>query len=134
MVTRKNALTLALEKGTLKTRPLGEIEADQDETLEWAEAIAKHFSVKVRRGRPRKDDVPPVSRSVTVRFPEQEAERIVRVAGRQNLSVSEFIRAAAVLAASVQLVPKRSKTDSTSASPSLARRVPGKAPKTGAKR
>jgi hypothetical protein len=93
MVTRKNALTLALEKGTLKTRPLGEIEADQDETLEWAEAIAKHFSVKVRRGRPRKDDVPPVSRSVTVRFPEQEAERIVRVAGRQNLSVSEFIRA-----------------------------------------
>ncbi|MDR3672762.1 MAG: hypothetical protein P4L36_18095 [Holophaga sp.] len=128
MTTRKNALALALEKGTLKTRPLAAIEADQDKTLEWAEAVAKHLPIKVRRGRPRKGEEPPVSRSVTVRFPEQEAEQILMVADRQRISISEFIRTAAVMAAHVQLLPKKGKAATVKVAAS-APRIAVKAPK-----
>ena len=133
MATRKNALVLALEKGTLKTRPLADIEADQEETLEWADTVAKHFPIKVRRGRPRKGEEPSVSRSVTVRFPEQEAERILMVADRQHLSISEFIRSAAVMAAQVHLLPKKAKATPVKAVAS-APRIARKAPKLKAKR
>lgn len=96
---KKNALGLALERGALKTRPLADIERDQEETLQWAEEVARHFPVKVRRGRPPKRDGAGPSRSVTVRFPQKEAQLIVVCAERLGLTLSEFVRAAACGAA-----------------------------------
>ena len=95
MTTRKNALQLALDKGTLTTRPLEEITRDQKETIRWAEEVAKHFPVKVRRGRPPKAAEVVVSRSVTVRFPHDQAETILAAAQRHGFTISEFVRAAA---------------------------------------
>jgi len=96
MTTHKNALQLALEKGKLVTRPIEEITRDQKETLRWAEEVARDFPVKVRRGRPPKDvEVVAPSRSVTVRFPMEQAETILAVAKRHGFTISEFVRAAA---------------------------------------
>jgi|GEM_PF-6347341 len=99
MSTKKNSLALALETGKIKTRPIAEIERDQEETIRWAEDVAKHFPVKVRRGRPPKEEENEPSRSVTVRFPQKEATLIVESAERQGLTISEFVRAAAFHAA-----------------------------------
>ena len=97
---KKNALRLALEQGKLKTRPLSEIEQDQDETILWAERTAKSFPEKVRRGRPPKEAQTVPSRSVTVRFPAVEAQLVLASAKAQGLTISEFVRAAAYRAAS----------------------------------
>jgi hypothetical protein len=107
MPTKKSTLQQALEKGQLKTRPLMEIDQDQLEAIQWAEDVARHFPVRIRRGRPVKEDQSGPSRSVTVRFPEVEAELILSTAKSQGLSISEFVRAAAFHAAS-PMVPKRS--------------------------
>jgi len=48
MPPRKNAIQLALERGKLSARPLEEIARDQEETIRWAEEVARHFPVKVR--------------------------------------------------------------------------------------
>jgi len=96
MPPRKNALQLALERGKLSTRPLEEIVRDQEETIRWAEEVARHFPVKVRRGRPPKaEKVVEPSRSVTVRFPLEQAETILAAAKRNGFTISEFVRAAA---------------------------------------
>ena len=41
MPPRKNSLQLALDLGKLSTRPLEEIARDQEETIRWAEEVAK---------------------------------------------------------------------------------------------
>lgn len=120
MQDKKNALQFALEQGLLPTRPLAEIEQDQEETIRWAEEVARGFPVKVRRGRPRSSEPSGPSRSVTVRFPELEAKLILASAERQGLTLSEFVRAAAFHAASLkakqgtrpaaQATPKPAKT------------------------
>lgn len=100
MKPRKNALQLALDKGTLTTRPEEEIVRDQEDAIRWAEDVAQHFPVKVRRGRPPKDaEAAAPSRSVTVRFPPDQAETILAAALRHGFTVSEFVRAAACQAA-----------------------------------
>jgi hypothetical protein len=76
-MTKKNSLQRALEQGKLNTRPLREIERDQEETILWAESVAKEFPVKARRGRPPKSAQSTPSRSVTVRFPAAEAQIII---------------------------------------------------------
>jgi hypothetical protein len=100
MPTKKNTLQHALEQEQLKTRPIVEIDRDQLEVIQWAEEVAKHFPVRIRRGRPAKEDHAGPSRSVTVRFPEVEAELILSSAKNQGLTLSEFVRAAAFHAAS----------------------------------
>lgn len=100
MVTKKNALELALAKGAVTTRPLEAIEAGQDETIRWAEDVARNFPVKVRRGRPAKSEpAPEPSRSVTVRFPPAQARIILAAAQSSGFTLSEFVRAAACQAA-----------------------------------
>jgi len=96
MTTRKNALQAALDKGKLANRPLEEIARDQLDTIRWAEDVARQFPVKVRRGRPPKaSGGAEPSRSVTVRFPQDQAETILAAAQRQGSTISEFVRAAA---------------------------------------
>ena len=100
MTNPKNALQIAMEERSLATRPLSAIEADQETAIRWAEDIARRLPTRVRRGRPAKGAGSGPSRSVTVRFPAAEAERILAFAERQGMSLSEFVRAAAFLAAS----------------------------------
>ena len=96
MPNPKNALQLALAKGALATRPLEEIKEEQEETIRWAEEVARNFPVKVRRGRPPKEtESSAPSRSVTVRFPREQAEAVLAAAVRNGFSLSEFVRAAA---------------------------------------
>jgi len=106
MPSKKNSLNLALEQGKLKTRPITEIEQDQAEAIRWAEEVARHFPVKVRRGRPPKDEAGGPSRSVTVRFPAAEARLVLSSAERHGLTLSEFVRAAACSAASPKARPE----------------------------
>jgi len=98
-MTKKNSLMHALETGKLKARPVAEIEKDLDETIQWAENVAKAYPVKVRRGRPPRNEPGGRSRSVTVRFPPEEAQRVLSSAEAMGLSLSEFVRAAAFQAA-----------------------------------
>ena len=100
MTTKKNTLQAALDQGNVKTRPLAEIERDQEALIQWAETVARTFPVRIRRGRPPKRCASAGSRSVTVRFPEPQARLILDCAERQGLTLSEFVRAAAFLAAS----------------------------------
>jgi hypothetical protein len=51
MPIKQNSLQSALGRGRLKTRPIGEIEQDQEEVIGWAENVAKHFPVKFLRSR-----------------------------------------------------------------------------------
>lgn len=128
MPNPKNALQLALEQGKLKARPLSEIEEDQEETIRWAEEVAKGFPVKVRRGRPRTSEPNGPSRSVTVRFPELEAQLILATAERQGLTLSEFVRAAAFHAASLKARTGMQRTTPAKAAPNpaepTAKRIP----------
>ena len=85
-----------------------------EEAIPWAEAVARKFPVKVRRGRPPKAAAAAPSRSVTVRFPEAEALVILSSAQHQGLTLSEFVRAAAFQAAShpeAQKVTAKEKVD-----------------------
>jgi hypothetical protein len=99
MPTRNRSLATDLANGALQTRPLAAIEADLDDTLRWAEEVARTLPGKVRRGRPPKGAAGGPSRSVTVRFPEAEARLILASAERQGQTLSEFVRAAACKAA-----------------------------------
>lgn len=105
MPSPKNSLQVALEKGKLKTRPIADIEQEQVAAIRWAEEVARHFPVKVRRGRPPKDQAGGPSRSVTVRFPPAEAKLVLSSAERHGLTLSEFVRAAACSAASPKARP-----------------------------
>jgi hypothetical protein len=106
-MNKLNSLQRALEQGKLNTRPLREIERDQEETILWADAVAKEFPVKVRRGRPPKSGQSNPSRSVTVRFPAAEAQIIMSSAMDQGLTLSEFVRAAAFKAATPKTIKGR---------------------------
>ncbi len=101
----KKSLEHALERGKLRTRPASEIQKDLEETIQWAEQVARAYPIKVRRGRPPKGGPGGPSRSVTVRFPPDEAQRVLASAMAMGLSLSEFVRAAAFKAATSRPKP-----------------------------
>ena len=98
MSKKLNALESALKGKKVHVRSKAEIEADLDETIEWAETKGRVLPIRVKRGRPATGEAPRETRSVTVRFPMGIALQVETAAERQGISLSDFIRAAADLA------------------------------------
>jgi hypothetical protein len=98
MTRKPDALEVAVKGKRLQMRPKEEIQADLDEAIRWAETEAKALPIRVKRGRPRANELVVATRSVTVRFPVTVARQVEAAAKRSGESVSEFIRAAAYAA------------------------------------
>ena len=98
MTKQLNALETALKGKKLRARSKAEIEADLEETVQWAETEGRALPIRVKRGRPTAGEPPRETRSVTVRFPLAAAREVEAAAKRNGESLSEFVRAAAYAA------------------------------------
>jgi hypothetical protein len=98
MAKKLQALETALKGRKVHARSKAEIEADLDEAIEWAETKGRALPIRVKRGRPAAGEPPRETRSVTVRFPAGLALQVEAAAEREGLSLSEFVRGAAVVA------------------------------------
>jgi len=98
MEKKLNAIEQAMKGKTLKTRTRAEIEADLVETIQWAETTGRELPFTVKRGRPFASKPAVELESLTVRFPAEVAKLVRAAAKRQGITVSEFLRAAAVMA------------------------------------
>ena len=107
MTKKLNALETALKGKKIFTRPKAEMEADLNETIEWAETEGRALPIRVKRGRPAANEPPRETRSVTVRFPLAAARQLEAAAKRSGASLSEFVRAAAYAASRPQKVAPR---------------------------
>ena len=110
MAKKLNALETALKGKKVLTRSKTEIEADLNETIQWAETEGRALPIRVKRGRPAVDEPPRETKSVTVRFPAAIAQQVEAAAVQKGLTLSDFIRAAADLASRPQKpAPRASK-------------------------
>lgn len=98
MTKHPTGLETAMKGRKLRTRGKAEIQADMGEAIAWAETEGRSLPIQVKRGRPSAKEAPRDTRSVTVRFPAALAKVVEAAADRQGLSISEFVRGAALAA------------------------------------
>lgn len=104
MAKKQTALELAMKGQKVETRPKAKIIADLDDAIDWAETSGRELPIRVKRGRPSAKEEPRETRSVTVKFPAELAALVEIAADRRGVTLSEFIRGAALAASA----PKKS--------------------------
>jgi hypothetical protein len=98
MDKKPKALERAVKGVKIQTRARAEIESDLGEVIKWAETAGRELPVRLKKGRPFSDNPGEGLRSITVKFPAGLAAKVETAAKRKGLSVSEFVRAAALAA------------------------------------
>jgi hypothetical protein len=98
MEKKLKALEQAMKGKKLQARTRSEIESDLGAVIEWAETAGRELPVRLKKGRPFTDRPGDGLRSITVKFPTALAAKVEAAAKRRGLSVSEFVRAAALAA------------------------------------
>jgi hypothetical protein len=108
MTRKPDAFEAAVKGKQLQTRSKGDIQADLDEAIRWAETEGRALPIRVKRGRPKANEPAVETRSVTVRFPVTVARQVEAAAKRSGETLSEFVRAAAYAASrSVSRAPAK---------------------------
>lgn len=102
MTKNLNALEAAMKGKKLQARSKAEIQADMSEAIVWAENEGRELPIRVKRGRPSAKEEPRSMRSVTVRFPSALAEVVEAAADRRGVTISEFVRGAALAASATK--------------------------------